>query len=49
MWLLHWVESVVLFIELNGQIISVAVKLSRMCVVVHMIERAGNQCDCYTE
>ena len=39
----------VLFIELKGQVVSVAVTLSRKCGVVHMIERAGNQCDCYTE
>ena len=39
----------VLFIELKGQLISVAVALSRKCGVVYMIERAGNQCGCYTE
>ena len=37
------------FIGLKGQVISVAVTLSRKCGVVHMIERAGNQCGCYTE
>ena len=39
----------VLFIELKWLIISVAATLSRKCGVVHMIERAGNQCACHTE
>ena len=39
----------VLFIELKWLVISVAVTLRRKCGVVHMIERAGSQCGCYTE
>ena len=39
----------VLFIELKGQVISVAVTLSRKCGVVYRIDRAVNHCGCYTE
>ena len=39
----------VLFIGLKGQVISVAITLSRKCGVVHRIERTGNQCGYYTE
>ena len=39
----------VLFVELKGQVISVAVTLSRKCGVVYRTEMADNQCGCYTE
>ena len=39
----------VLFIGLKGQVISVAITLSRKCGVVYRIERAGSQCGCYIE